>query len=304
MSSDGVAGPNLLGESLDLAAAFATAPPQRDDVLVGLEPGNVMILAGLGGKNKSTLALQIAFDLALAREHSLETGLVPRNKSQRTLSLFFEEFCDDLHRRAHPIGARLSPAEREQCASAISLRSMKRQSPALQLADGTIDQNIADALAHMIEASRARLVSFDPLVRFSRADVCSDAAMAQLIVALESIGAKTGAAILVVHHASKTSTWNGNSASALALKGSTALVDLPRCVGVIGAPTDDAARQRGVDPKFTRVVTIAKANYRAEEEIWYRRADDGVLEIIDAPNAKTSAEPAKTNDKLRWEGLD
>ena len=39
----------ILGDELDLASAYVNEPPARDDVILGLEPGNVGILGGQGG---------------------------------------------------------------------------------------------------------------------------------------------------------------------------------------------------------------------------------------------------------------
>jgi hypothetical protein len=52
------------GERVDLLASYRKPPPSRDDVLLGLEPGNVMAIGAPGGGSKTFLLLALAHDLA------------------------------------------------------------------------------------------------------------------------------------------------------------------------------------------------------------------------------------------------
>jgi hypothetical protein len=266
---------DILGDELDLRAAYETEPPPRDDVLIGLEPGNVGVLGGQGGVSKSWFIGGLAHDLALAgTSESMRTMLAPATP-QTVGFLTAEESVADLHRRFHSFGSYVSPEQREMCRKQITIRSLKRHVPVLMEQDGSINQATAEAITQF--GSTRRLVVLDPLVRLVRADKSDEGMMTLLITTLEEMGAKAGCAFLFSHHSGKAAILQGNGASALALKGSTVLVDLSRWAAMLVRPPKTVAEKRSIDARDYRILVLDKANHTGECEMWFRRRTGGTL---------------------------
>jgi len=279
----------ILGERLDLSQAYSDNPPDRDDVILGLEAGNVGVIGGAGGVAKSWLVLTLAHDLALGGiSQEMRTTLSP-SKAQACGFLTAEESLADLQRRAHAIGQHLSPCERDIAAKHLDIRSLKRHVPVLMDAEGVIDPAVRQSILEF--AFGKRLVVLDPLARLVRADKCDEAMMVRVVIALEEIGAETGSAIIFSHHSGKGAMFAGNGAEAGALKGSTALVDCSRWVAMLNRPSRAQADEHSVNRSEYRILNIAKSNYVGERDIWFRQRIDGTL-MYDEGETRYRIKPA------------
>ncbi|MDQ2664296.1 MAG: helicase RepA family protein [Candidatus Eremiobacteraeota bacterium] len=264
-----------IGAVVDLHAAYTQDPPPRNDVLLGAEPGELTMLIGLGGVMKSQMLLgNIAHDLATGG--MLRTSLLPDDIGpQRVLYVTAEESVIELGRRLHRIGTHLPPGAREICAQNLVVQSIKGKRMPLITAHGEVDPAIYDQIARAGDG--ANCIIIEPLNRFCKADGNADATMSTFVEVCESIGIQCQALVVSAHHSGKTAEWNGHSASALAAKGSTALIDGARLNMVLARVAEKVLRWRKLT-NYYRTLTIAKANNRKEGTLWFRVRDDGTLE--------------------------
>ncbi len=264
------------GDVVDLAKAYTDDPAPRDDVLVGLEPGNVVCIGAPGGGSKTLFVLSLAHDLALGgKVESVITTLVPA-KGQTALLLTSEESVAEISRRVHRFGALLDSEQRRAAAASIEIRSMKKTVPILIDRDGSVNMT-THALLERASYGR-RMVALDPLGRFVRADKNDEATMVTLVTVLEEIAQRVGCVFCLPHHVGKNAVFTGNGGSAMAMKGSTALVDSCRMALMIFRPSKATAEARKIEASRFRIVKIDKANYRADKgEIWFRVRSDGTL---------------------------
>ncbi len=146
-----------------------------------------------------------------------------------------------------------------------------------------------------------RLVVLDTLSRMHQMDENSNGDMSQLITRLESLAAKTGAAVLYLHHASKGSARDGSLDQQQAARGASALIDNIRWCGYIVRMGEEEANQlteiqRGSTPignsrrsAFVRF-GVSKQNYgTAIKDQWFERQEGGVLhpvQLMEPPQAR------------------
>ena len=264
-----------LGEKLNLLVAYTVDPPDRDDVVFGIEPGDVGVLGGQGSVSKSWFLGMLAHDLALVGECStMKTTLAPP-KAQSVGYLSAEESLADLQRRFHAFGSHLTSDERERVADLVDVRSLKVSQPLLINRNGELVQETYDQIVEF--AIGKRLVILDPWLRLVRADTCDEGMMAAAITTLEQIAIKAKCALVFSHHAGKGQILQGNGASPLALKGSTVLIDLPRWAAMLVRPPEKEAARRVIDRQQYRILAIEKANHVVERHIWFQRRSDGTL---------------------------
>jgi RecA-family ATPase len=111
--------------------------------------------------------------------------------------------------------------------------------------------------------------------------------MLLLVTKLEQIAQKVGCIFMLTHHVGKAAILSGNGDSALAMKGSIALIDSCRMAIMISRPPKKIAEERrlGVSRRH-RIVKTDKANHLADKgEVWFRVRDDGTLEYDELQNA-------------------
>lgn len=281
-----VGGATAFGERVDLLSAYERDPPERDDVLVGLEPGNVAAIGAPGGGSKTFFVLGLAHDLAFGGEvASMRTTLVPASKYQRVGILTAEESVTELERRLHAFGIMLDRDQRTHAVEHLDVRSLRCDVPILVERDGSVNFQTRDAVERFSEGKR--FIVLDPLGRYCRADKNDDATMVTLVTTLEQIALRVGCVFLLPHHTGKGAILSGNGDSALAMKGSTALVDWCRMALMIFRPPRKVAEERelGDDAWRYRIVKLDKANHREDKgEVWFRVRGDGTLEFAAEQN--------------------
>lgn len=141
------------------------------------------------------------------------------------------------------------------------------------------DPRWLDALAAVADGHR--ILFLDPLRRFHALDENNGAAMTRIIQTLEAVSIQTGCAVVVVHHVSKISMWQGHGTEQQAARGSSALTDAVRWQVNIHTMTDDEAKTLGIpvaDRRLYMHAELAKCNYSAPlPDAWFRRVPGGIL---------------------------
>lgn len=268
-------------EQLNLEHHFLNRPPALDFVWPGLLAGTVGAVVAPGGTGKSFWALEAAMAVACGIKGGDLLGLAPMH-SGRAVYLAVEDPETVLQHRVHSIGTHLDPAAQDAIAERLSVFPMLGQA---------VDIQDPETLEILVEyCSDARLVILDTLSRIHTGDENSNGEMAQLIGTLEYLAAKSGAAVVFVHHTSKGSAKGGQIDQQHAARGASALIDNARWCGFLAGMDENEARNLsangrvpiGIENKRSFVrFGCSKNNYdTAETDIWYRRETGGVLEPI------------------------
>lgn len=273
---------------LDLARAFTTEPPPLDFVWPGFLAGTVGALIAPGATGKSFWSLEAAMSVACSVAGGNIVGLETAH-SGRVVYFAGEDPEPVLHQRARAIGQHLSPQARRAITGNLTLVSLVGRR--LNVADDAQLDSVIDL------CDGSRLIVLDTLSRIHEFDENSNSGMSRLVGILEFVAARTGAAVLFLHHVSKGSAREGQLDQQQAARGASALIDNARWCGFLARMTEgEAARLSdrpfgrqpiGNDRRgfFVRMGT-AKQNYgQLTLDRWLRFEDGGVLvpvELVEA----------------------
>lgn len=276
-----------MNSRLDLLAAFEQAPPALDFIWPGFLAGTVGALVAPGATGKSFYALQAAMAVACGVPGGDILHLHPERPG-RVVYLAGEDPAPVLAQRIHAIGQHLSPQARQAIAENLTVQ------PILGALLDIMDPRHRTRVIEFCVG--ARLIVLDTLSRIHSLDENSNGDMARLVATLEHVAARTGAAVLYLHHVSKGSARDGQLDQQQAARGASALIDNARWCGFISKMSESEAErfsERAFDKKsiaqrrgfFVRV-GASKQNYGMPlADRWYKRADGGVLvptELFDA----------------------
>lgn len=266
----------------DWRKAFSTEPKSREYVLPGLIPGTVGSIVSPGGQGKSILALMLAC-LVGGGIDLLELGTFQMGN---VVYLSAEDSEDILDERIFYIGAKLHIGQRENCIEGVVTKDLTRCDPDL------INGEHAAAWRQAIEkeATGTRLLILDTLRNFHSSDENNSTTMAVLIGYLRGIAARTGCAILFLHHTNKSSAINGQGDMQQASRGSSVLTDNIRWQAYLAGMTNEESEKfmnedgqpigenRGYYVRFG----ISKQNYGLPfVERWFKRGKGGILEPVE-----------------------
>jgi hypothetical protein len=295
---------------LDIRETLSEPPPALDYVLPGLLAGTVGVLVAPGAAGKTTLLTQLACDIAAGAPVGggvlTSESLNPAGK--RVVFFLAEESQAIMH---HRIQAALEGVQRMaafQTASACETLAQRLTANLhlyplagagrLQCVDG--DGSTTNEMQQMLAACEgARLVIIDPLRRFHAGEENDSAHMSAVVAAFEHVARKTDAAVILSHHANRSSVLNGGGGLATAGRGSSALTDGSRWQANLSGITDQMAlRYRIADAErrlFVRL-DIAKANYVAASEptILRRNPASGALTVWTPAATVTRKRGART----------
>ncbi|WP_181376249.1 helicase RepA family protein [Novimethylophilus kurashikiensis] len=249
----------------DLQALLQRPAEALDFVLPGFKAGTVGGVISPGGVGKSYWALSLAVSLASSADL---TGLAP--KKGRIVVLSAEDGEDVFASRLHaverylPKGGTLNDFDFRDCVG---------------LNIDLMEAGWFDAVLSIVKG--ARLVVLDTLSRFHSLDENATPDMKRLLAQLERLATVSGAAVMYLHHTSKSAAISGMGALQQAARGSSVLVDNARWVSFLAAMTEHEARKFGL-PEGAHVHyvrwNISKQNYGAPlEDQWFKRVEDGVL---------------------------
>ena len=247
--------------------------PRPDPLLRGtgcggsvLSRGEVLVLAGAGGRGKSTLALQWAMAMAIADacgQNWIRTGGLDC-RAGRTLVLSYEDAGRRVADRAtaasnlRELGEHLGPAPETSLPSALDgrLRFMEmRGYPLFGVGEGQHRMNRPGSLPAWRHvwgfAGDADMMVIDPALSAYVADQ-NDAAFVRLFLdELFAEAARRGCGVLLIAHSSKEGRRSGGAEGSVS--GSAAWHDAARAVLALEQPG-----QAGAD---TLQLSVVKANY-------------------------------------------
>ncbi|HEJ1282085.1 TPA: AAA family ATPase [Pseudomonas aeruginosa] len=278
--------------AIDIRSAFESPPPDLDFIWPGFLAGSIGGLVAPGGTGKSYWGLQAAMSIACHLPGGDLLNLTPC-RTGRVLYLAGEDPAPALIQRIHSIGKHLPLAARASIAINLSLEP---------ITGGTLDVMNPRSLANLeARAQGFRLIVLDTLSRIHQLEENSNSDMCRVIGRLESLAANTGAAVLYLHHTSKTSTREGLLDQQQAARGASALIDNARWCGfLVGMSQPESTRLSarhhdrqpiGSDQRrnFVRL-GVSKLNYALNcSDQWYERREGGVLvpvDLVEVSNGK------------------
>jgi hypothetical protein len=236
--------------------------------------GIVSVLVAPGGVGKSTLMLTEAVAMASGRE--LLGVKIHGGRALRVAYLNGEDSADELERRAAAIfiGHDL---DHETVADRLFILS-GHDYPLKIIVPGDKGSHVvnspdATALETFIRDNRIDVFMADPAIDLHACDENSNGAMDALVKTLSRIGAVTGCAMALAHHARKPGASSGETETRVEdARGAKALIDGARVARVLNVMRKDEAEQVGVDDA---------------DRFRYFRADDGKANLAPrAGNAK------------------
>lgn len=257
---------------IDIAQAFETTPKPLDFVLPGMLASTVGAIISPGGAGKS----MFAFQLGALVSTGVDLGEFAQGQAIKRGSVAFlpaEDPADALRHRLHAIGAHLDADAKDAFIKNVIIAPLLGKQPDLLKHDWV-------EFIESIAAGR-RILFLDTLRRFHLSDENDSGDMAHVLSILEGIAARTGCAIVFLHHASKAATLNGHGDLQQASRGSSVLVDNVRWQMFMAGMNKDEAKSLDVDASmrgyFVRA-GVSKQNYgKPIDEIWLRREEGGVL---------------------------
>jgi hypothetical protein len=267
--------------TIDIFKCYQTEPKPREYILPGLVPATVGSIVSPGGQGKSVLALTLAH-LVGGGTDLLNFGTFPTG---RVVYLSAEDSEDILHERLYHIGSKLDNTQRERCSRRICAEDLTKVTP--DLTNG----ELAGEWRKFIEqlATGTRLLILDTLRNFHSSDENNSTAMSILISHLRGIAARTGCAILFLHHTNKSAAVSGQGDTQQASRGSSVLTDNIRWQAYLAGMTneesekliDENSHPIGEDKGYYVRFGISKQNYGSPfAERWFKRGKGGILEPV------------------------
>ncbi|WP_175970906.1 helicase RepA family protein [Burkholderia sp. BCC0322] len=272
---------NLGALRLDIRYTLTMPPPTLDYVLPGLLAGTVGLLVAPGATGKTTLLTQLACDIAAGMPvgGGILTSGLPDRSGERVVFFLAEESKAIMHHRlqAALAGVSTMPALQtkdsrdflaEQLATNLHVYPLAGVGPRLHCVEGV--GSTSDGVKRMLAACEgARLVIIDPLRRFHAGEENDSGHMSAVVSAFEQLAQETGAAVVLSHHANRSSIFNGAGDQASAARGSSALTDGARWQANLSGISDRMAllcRVADAERHLHVQLDISKANYVATKE--------------------------------------
>lgn len=286
-----------LPNPVDMTALLRPDRTRRslDYVLPGLLPGAVGMIVAPGGTGKSFFQIGLALSVCLGTQTTpfLPPSWDMRNTVRgRAVILAAEEdqyaleerltsFIEIL--RVEAKKGRISQEELEKIPDLLVSRPLKGIAPDILRANGhggfDVDPDWREGLQK--EAAGSRILFLDPLRRFHSCDENDSAAMTRLVQMLEEVAHVSRCSIVIVHHTSKASMWQGRGAEQQSARGSSALTDAVRWQVNLQTMTADEAKILGVEEAERRLhlhAELSKINYGPPlPAAWFYRTSHGVL---------------------------
>ena len=294
--------------SIDILRAMTTEPVPLDFLWPGSGylAGTVGALVAPGATGKSWWALQAAMSLAAgaavagtAQGGADVLDLQP-TVTGKVVYLAGEDPEQALLHRLYALGQHITdPAVRDALAENLTIE------PIVGKRLNVMDDRQSNGLIRACVG--VRLIVLDTLSRIHVLDENSNGDMARLVLQLEFIAVRTGAAVLYLHHVSKGAARDGQLDQQQAARGASALVDNPRWCGYVARMMDSEALAWSDDPASGRPIGtdrrgyflrfgISKQNYSAmSEDRWYIRTEGGVL----VPAVLGAVKKAETKGKVK-----
>ena len=282
---------------LNILECFTVEPPPLDYVWPGFLSGTVGAIVAPGATGKSFFAMEAGMAVACTVAGGDLLGIEPQAHG-RVEYFSFEDPANVLENRLHhAIGKYITdPGARGSITENMSIW------PCMGSLVDIVDSKFRDEIVKIGEGSR--LLIFDTFARIHALEENSNSDMSQVISSLENVAARTGAAILFLHHAGKSATASGKVDDPGAGRGASALVSNARWTGFLQKMTIEEADELSADTVSKNPVAerrnyfvrfgISKQNYGEEElDCWFRREMGGALLPVDLVAAEKTKEEIK-----------
>ena len=260
---------------IDIRSAFEVEPEPLDFVFSGLLAESVGCLCAAGSSGKSFFAIEAAMSVASKKADEALLQLRPARHG-KVLILSIEDNEVILRRRLFDIGKLLSADARDEVIAGIQIEALVGKN--MNLMDSKWQEAVIAA------ASGVRLIIVDTLSRCHRLNECDNGDMSTLIAVFEMIARRTGAAVLFLHHISKSMAVAGRADEQQSTRGASALVDNVRWQGFMTTMSAEIAESLGIaveDRKRYVLFGASKQNYgQNSSNIWLKRGEGGVLRPV------------------------
>ena len=272
---------------LDMATAFLVPPPPLDFVLPGLPKSSVGSLVAPGATGKSWVGLQLAASVAGGRDF-FNFGF---QQYGRVLVVAAEDPTQVLCQRIHTLGEYLTADQRVEVINNV------RIAPMLAAGVNLRSDEWVDLICK--EGDGYRLIIIDTLSRVHDGDENDRRDASPIMRNLERIAANTQAAVVFLHHVSKSTALAGQSDAQQASRGSSVWVDESRWVAFLKTMDEKEAKKLSISGDMRRSYVrlgVSKQNYGAPvKDRWLQRVAGGVMlpADIDTKPATRSARAVK-----------
>jgi hypothetical protein len=267
-------------------------PPKRLWLLNDCLPfGKVGALIAPGGTGKSQFLLQLAVSVATGMEFlGWEIG-----ESGGVLCLFAEDDEEEIHRRLFHIASHaglcqdIAPEPYAKLLTNLHVKSMVARDNLMTVADHASGEVVPTDYSERLllvtrEIPDLKLIVIDPGSRFRGGDENFAQDTTRFVEALEYVSRRTGANVLVAHHANKGSM-NGGEQTQGAQRGSSAFTDGVRWqmnLSYLGENDLDNYGIRKSEKRGFLKASVVKNNYGPpSEELLLQREEDGYLVVSD-----------------------
>ncbi len=259
---------------IDLMHAFSNTPEKPDFVLPGFVAGTVGLITSPGGTGKSIWITEAALCVA-SKDANKSLLNLPITIHGPVVILNGEDPKGMIHARLHYMGAFLD----------MDTRDLVAKNTVIQCLYGNgfniLDPISQNWLLEILSTNNARLCVIDTLSRCHSADENSNKEMAQVMSILERIARDSGAAIVMVHHTSKSMAAHGRTDEQQSARGASLLVDNARWQSFMAVMSEAEAKKQKIkadDRKYYVRFGISKQNYgQPFADHWYKRHEGGVL---------------------------
>lgn len=250
--------------------------------------GRGILLTGIGGSSKTTTLIQVAIAGCIGRI-SWDWSI---DRTGKVVLVLTEDTRDDAHNAVYAIAEvmRLSDEERALLAERLILYPLAGEDMRLLVKghDGTLvkSHHFYSLVKRINELGDVVMVGLDPALSLTDGDEGEQTHQRMLGKTADDLGVLTGAAVVLVSHATKASA-NAEELSSHNSRGGGAITDAARGEYAIRTMTAKEARQAGIEDteerKRHKQIVCTKGNRIPPSgfvPIWLRAGHAGVLEQV------------------------
>jgi len=276
---------------IDILKAIYEEPKPIDFVIYGFEAGTVGILSGAGSVGKGYFSIHLGFAIADTTETTNFLGLC--EKRGRVGLVTSEDGERVLIKRIHEIGQYIGSKTgfKREVFEAVNenfdVVSVQGMNPSIY--SRTNDYSVKKRIKAWQEGlerfcTGRTLVIVDTFRRFFDGEENSSGDVSEALKIFESIAHRTGCAILLTHHTSKSGSIGERNDEQESARGSSAITANARYQISLAKMSKEQAKKLNVPEEkrgYYLQVDIPKVNYAAPiEKKWLQRLKGGVLEEI------------------------
>lgn len=282
-----------------------TCKDDFDYVIPGLTLGDMGLLVAPGGVGKSSLAMYYAIKIAMG-EGGLSRGgvlMIAAEDDEQSAKIRLREAL-----QTYPVNTDPSSEDMNTLAKNLLIWPGSGKMCDVVSNNDTNSNRLQWKIYNSIEKhpwrDRPRLIIFDTLRRVAPIVENSNDEMSLFVQIMEKIARVTRTAVLVLHHASKSTVINGNAGVQQAARGGSALVDNARFCSHLLPMTAEEAEANKIDDNMRKKLvkyTVSKCNRGpTPPELWFMRMKNGVLVPTKAIKAEVNAPVEYGGNGMFW----